>query len=255
MRVISFSSLCLTILILCGCGNGGGQVGPYFAYNGPPQTTPLQPGETTPIDLTFSIVNLSNVEFVNLPWLIYADGNPNDVIASGTISEIDAGANANVTVGLSAPVNPGAHQLTVVIDPDNNLGETDVSQNYIDVIVTWANLDLLISGTPTVAQTGLTGTDPLTVTFDIENLDTSGNEEDVNSVSYEIMEGTTVLTTGTAGPIDFNTTLPVSVTLPAASIGEHVYTIIINYDDAVIEQDVDNDSTEVDFTVQPSGTT
>jgi hypothetical protein len=256
MRILLLSSVIAIAIIVAGCaaGVGGGQVGPYFGFNGPPVATPDEPGVQTNISYTFSITNLADFNIENIQWLVYADGNTGDVVANGTINFLDSGSSTNVTTTIFWPVNPGTHDLTVVIDPNNDLGETDTAQNYATTSVTWADLDLQFSGTPTAVQTTAT-TDPLTISFDIDNVDTSGNGTAVSSVSYEILEGGTILATGTAGPINANTTLAVDVDLPAASIGDHTYTIIFNYDDGIIEQDVDNDSATVDFTVLPSGTT
>jgi hypothetical protein len=96
-------------------------------------TDPTVAGQT--MTVTFTVGNNTYHILYAVPWIMYLDGDPSQVVASGSIDQITANGETTESVPVTAP-SVGTHTLTVVIDPDDvlQLGEASGPASTITIV-------------------------------------------------------------------------------------------------------------------------
>ena len=247
----SLSSMLLVLSLLTGCyTNPHPTDGPVLQYATQLTSSDLTPGLNDGVTLSFSIQSLAESAINNVPWIIFLDGDLNAVVASGTIGSIPGGGiTPLISSAVPAPAGGGTHIYTADIDPSNLLLQRDTASNFSSLTLTFADFDLSIDVPPSLTHANPTTTTPITVSFSILNTDTSGNGTTAVNVGYQVLEGLTILASGTVTSIAANASVGVDAVIPAATAGLHEYTVVINPGDVILEQDYTNDSMSVDVTI------
>jgi hypothetical protein len=91
-----------------------------LSYDGTPAVTtdPVLAGQ--PMIVAFTIQNNTYHILFNVPWQITLDGDPTQIVASGTISQITSNGETLEDAQFTAP-GAGSYTLTVVVDPGDTL--------------------------------------------------------------------------------------------------------------------------------------
>jgi hypothetical protein len=243
--------LLLALSLLAGCySNPQKSDGPLYQYDLVLTSSDTQPGTADSVTLSFSLMNFTDTTFTNLPWEIYLDGDLSDIVASGTIASLPGnGVSALVSAVVSAPSGGGTHTFTAYVDPGNTLNQRTTASNVSALILTFADFNLTFSVPPSASPADPTTTTPITISFSVENVDTSGNMATATNVGYQILEGVTVLASGTIPSIPFNTSVGVAAQLPLATSGLHDYTVVINPGNVILEQDYLDDTMSIEVTI------
>jgi len=126
-RALRWATLVLLCLASSSCGSGslyttaqGQSTSAPLSYDGTPAITTDPAVSGQPMTVTFTIQNNTYHILFNVPWQIYLDNDPTQIIASGTISEITSNGETVENVQVTAPA-VGSYTLTVVVDPGDTL--------------------------------------------------------------------------------------------------------------------------------------
>jgi hypothetical protein len=124
---LASASLVLGCLLASSCGSGSlydtaenQTTSAPLSYAGAPSVTtdPVVAGQ--PMTVAFTVQNNTYHILFNVPWQIELGGDPSQIIASGTISEITSNGETAEAVQVTAPA-AGSYTLTVVVDPGDTL--------------------------------------------------------------------------------------------------------------------------------------
>jgi hypothetical protein len=100
--------------------------------------SPFKAGKPAPV--VFNIINNGNIPAKGIISIEFL-ASPDQTLADGTMLVTVPGLNLNLKNGLTKPIHEkfiipstlaaGTYYLLAVIDPDNVLGDTDTSNNFI----------------------------------------------------------------------------------------------------------------------------
>lgn len=126
-RCLQPVSLVLSCLLASSCGAGSlydtaqnQSTSAPLSYDGAPSVTTEPAVAGAPMTVVFTVQNNTYHILFNVPWRIELDGDPTQIIASGSISEITSNGETAEAVQVTAPA-AGSYTLTVVVDPGDTL--------------------------------------------------------------------------------------------------------------------------------------
>ncbi len=255
------SVLLLALVLIAGCyHNKVKSNGPAFAFDGTTtasqsptsaiSVSPPEPGALDPVTLSFNLVNYTGGTLPALSWQVRLDAIDGPVVATGTVPPIGPFATSAVLSSVvAAPAGGGTHAFFIYVDPGNVLNQRTVASNIEGVSITFADFDLSFAAYPSVSPASPTTTTPLTISFSVLNLDTSGNLTTATGVGYQVLENGLPIASGAIPSILANGSVGVAALIPAPAAGLHEYTVVINPGELIPEQDDTNNSFSVSAAV------
>lgn len=247
--------------LLSGCGETTPTQQPDFAFAVAPTASKPQPGTTDTEILSFSVVNNYFQDFSGMPYTV--TDSVAGLIFTGTVASFGPGAVVPLTVTIPPPAAPGPHTYTVMLDPQNQVAESDELNNVATVNLVYANGDLFFSSTSaTVTPANPTDADAnLQLTFGVTYSASSLSAGTISNLPFTVAKDGVVIFTGTLPALTPNSQTFVPVILPPDSAGTYIYTVTIdpgspaNPGGLLPETDETNNSQNTTVTVLPSGIT
>lgn len=170
------------------------------------------------------------------------------IINDYLIDELAPNSNVTVTVVWTASYPLGSHNLTVTVDPLNDIPELNESNNvnYTQVIVLGVS-DLTIS----TSDVSIGSDDPAidqatTITASVTNL----GDFTASAFDVTFYDGTSVIDTYQISNIPTGEAVEVIISWTPSTAGDHIITVVLDEDDVVIESTEANN--EVNITVEVS---
>ncbi|MBA3936744.1 MAG: hypothetical protein H0X38_04725 [Planctomycetes bacterium] len=222
----------------------------------PPVALPA-PSTTSPAIITFVLFNTAHEALTNIAFRVFRDDPATAPIASGTVASVAGQSHAPVAVTIDPNTDSGAlglHTYFMVIDPDNLIREMDETNNTASVAVAFADLDLVLAA-PTVAPAVVTTATAIQMTVTVTNVDTSLKGLTASGVVVQVLDTSVtpavVVASGTMPDIAATLSASLVLTVPATTVGTHVYSVVIDPQNVVVEGTKANNQATVPVTVQP----
>jgi subtilase family serine protease/Tol biopolymer transport system component/flagellar hook assembly protein FlgD/fibronectin type 3 domain-containing protein len=177
-----------------------------------------------------------------------APGTDGALIESRTVSSLGAGQSQPVSVDWIGITESGQRVITVKVDPDGLIGETNEEDNQAFVTLQILSLpDLAISPasiafSPSAPKEG----DPVTIFVTVKNL----GEQEASHALVRILEGETVIGNQMIATVPGNAQGVAEVTYGRPTKGAHSLRVVIDPDNTVVERNKDNNVASASFGMQ-----
>ncbi|NQT05690.1 MAG: hypothetical protein HQ577_06755 [Dehalococcoidia bacterium] len=202
--------------------------------------SPTEPSVRDHITFTITIENQGSGDSGESTVDLYIDGSS---AGDNTLAQIDASANRQVTFTWRA--EEGSHQIRAVADPQDDVPESEESNNEKTVTLTILPPDLIIEQIAWAPPEPAIG-DKVTFTVTVKNQGTAGS--DYTHIAYFIDDDR--VSSGSVSPISANATDNMTFTWTATP-GEHAIKAYIDFTGIVTESDETNN--EKTSTLVPLG--
>ncbi len=222
----------------------------------PPVALPT-PSTTSPAIITFSLFNTAHEALTNISFRVFRDDPATAPIASGTVASVAGQSHVPVTLTIDPTTDSGAlglHTYFMVIDPDNLIPEMNETNNTASAVVAFADFDLVLAA-PAVAPAVVTTATAIELTVTVTNIDTSLKGLTASGVAVQVLDTSVtpavVVASGTMPDIAATLSASLLLTVPATSVGTHVYNVVLDPQNLVVEGSKANNLATVVVTVQP----
>jgi subtilase family serine protease/pimeloyl-ACP methyl ester carboxylesterase len=220
----------------------GFTVGPTPALDlvaGQVTIAPSSPTATQPVTLTASVSNIGNTAATGVTWQLKVDGA---VIGSGTIATVASSATVPVSATTPAGVAPGSHTAQLLVDPSNQISETNEANNASTASFSvspepLANLvaDAVLSVSPTTPTTA----DQLTIRASVRN----AGGRTAPTFSWRLSVDSDIVRSGTAPALPVGEVFSLTIEgLGPLAAGRRTLLLGVDYDNRVPESDENDNS-------------
>jgi subtilase family serine protease len=208
--------------------------------------SPANPSTTQGVTVSATVTNSGSTTAGNVVWQLKVDGA---LIAIGTIPSLAPNDSGSVSAANLGPYSAGSHVAELVVDPQNAIAESNEANNSANQAFVVTGLPDLVAGPVSVNPAAPTDQQPVSVSATITNSGTTA----ANDVTWLLYVDATVVASGTVPSLAAGGSVPVSApNVPPAALGLHLASLIIDTDNAINEEDEQNNSSAVPFTVGPT---